>query len=69
MLIKDKGIIHHYNQLKGFGFIRRLEGKDVFFFFENFVDGKADIIIGETVEFELIKEAKGPRAYKISVVG
>lgn len=69
MSIKEKGIIHHYNQLKGFGFIRREQGKDIFFFFEDFLDGKADIVIGETVEFEIKKEAKGLRAYKINNLG
>lgn len=69
MSIKEKGIIHHYNQLKGFGFIRREVGKDIFFFFENFTDGNADIVIGETVEFEIKKEPKGLRAYQIDVIG
>ncbi|MGP8292483.1 retron Se72 family effector protein [Vreelandella zhanjiangensis] len=65
----EKGFIHHYNQLKGFGFIRREYGKDIFFFFEDFIDGKMDIIIGENVEFEIRQEAKGLRAYQIKILG
>lgn len=66
---KETGTIHHYNQLKGFGFIRREQGKDVFFFFADFLSEKTDIVIGEIVEFEIKKEAKGPRAYKINTLG
>ena len=66
---KETGTIHHYNQLKGFGFIRREKGKDVFFFFADLLGETTDVIIGETVEFELKKEAKGPRAYKINILG
>lgn len=64
---KEKGYIHHYNTLKGFGFIRREKGKDVFFFFNDFITGNADIVIGDIVEFVVVKEAKGPRAYEITV--
>ncbi|MFJ5538978.1 retron Se72 family effector protein [Vreelandella titanicae] len=66
---KETGTIHHYNQLKGFGFIRREKGKDVFFFFADMLNDATDVIIGETVEFEIKKETKGPRAYKINVLG
>lgn len=66
---KETGIIHHYNQLKGFGFIRRDKGKDVFFFFADFINDTSDVVIGETVEFEFRKEPKGPRAYKIKNLG
>lgn len=68
MLEKEKGHINHYNPLKGFGFIRRKKGKDVFFFFNDFESGKADIVIGDQVEFTIKKMEKGPRAYDISVI-
>lgn len=64
---REKGHIHHYNPLKGFGFIRREKGKDVFFFFNDFNSGNADIVIGDIVEFVIKKEPKGLRAYEISV--
>ncbi|WP_275285877.1 retron Se72 family effector protein [Halomonas elongata] len=62
---RETGTINHYSNLKGFGFIRRKKGKDVFFFYEDFVDGDADVVIGDTVSFEVKKMPKGPRAYKI----
>tara|TARA_R110001606_G_C15388069_1_gene651166 strand:+ start:2172 stop:2426 length:255 start_codon:yes stop_codon:yes gene_type:complete len=63
-----KGIINTYNHLKGFGFIRREKGKDVFFFFEDFIERNANITIGDTVKFIIEKKPKGPRAFKIEVV-
>lgn len=59
------GTINAYNHLKGFGFIRREKGKDVFFFFEDFSDGTADVFIGDTVRFTIEQRDKGPRAYNI----
>ena len=66
---RETGTIHHYNQLKGFGFIRREKGKDVFFFFVDFINNTTDIVIGEKVEFEVKKEFKGPRAYRLEILG
>lgn len=62
-----KGTINTYNHLKGYGFIRREKGKDVFFFFEDFIEGNANIAIGDTVNFIIEKKPKGPRAYRIEV--
>lgn len=61
----ETGFINTYNHLKGFGFIRRQKGRDVFFFFEDFKEGKADVVIGDTVRFTVEKKARGPRAYNI----
>lgn len=66
---KHSGIIHYYNILKGFGFIRREKGKDVFFFFEDFLSGKAEVLIGDQVSFEVEQKPKGPRAFKIEILG
>ncbi|WP_339881974.1 retron Se72 family effector protein [Vreelandella maris] len=66
---RETGTIHHYNQLKGFGFIRREKGKDVFFFFADFLNDITDVVIGEVVEFEVKKNSKGPRAYSINILG
>lgn len=63
-----KGTINTYNHLKGFGFIRREKGKDVFFFFEDFIEGNANVAIGDTVKFIIEKKPKGPRAFKIEVI-
>lgn len=67
--MRDKGVINTYNFLKGFGFIRRKKGKDVFFFFDNFVEDRPNILLGDIVEFDVISALKGPRAYNISILG
>lgn len=68
MTDEERGVVHYYNLLKGFGFIRREKGKDVFFFFEDFYSGKADIVVGDHVSFEIKKKPKGPRAFNIKVL-
>ncbi|MCE8039284.1 retron Se72 family effector protein [Halomonas sp. MCCC 1A11062] len=66
--IRETGTVNHYNNIKGFGFIRREKGRDVFFFYEDFVGGNADIVIGDTVSFEIENKPKGPRACNIQVI-
>ena len=34
---RESGVIHTYDAFKGFGFIRRVKGKDVFFFYDQFL--------------------------------
>ncbi|EMP0916909.1 TPA: retron Se72 family effector protein [Pseudomonas aeruginosa] len=58
-----KGFVTSYDSFKGFGFIRREKGKDVFFFYDDVLEGHSDILEGDIVEFEVRKEKKGPRAY------
>ncbi|MBV7582455.1 retron Se72 family effector protein [Pseudomonas sp. PDM33] len=63
-----KGFVTSYDAFKGFGFIRREKGKDVFFFYDDVEEGSEDIIEGDVVEFEVRKEKKGPRAYSLKRV-
>ncbi|EKQ6421152.1 retron Se72 family effector protein [Pseudomonas aeruginosa] len=63
-----KGFVTSYDPFKGFGFIRREKGKDVFFFYDDVLEGHSDILEGDIVEFEVRKEKKGPRAYSLKRV-
>ncbi|WP_182282928.1 retron Se72 family effector protein [Comamonas testosteroni] len=64
------GTIKCYFPLKGFGFITREKGKDVFFFFQNVAD-ESHIIEGAKVQFKLNKNetGKGPFATEIERIG
>jgi len=62
------GTIKAYYPIKGFGFIFREKGKDVFFLY-NAVKDEADVFEGSKVKFIIEQTAKGPRASKIERVG
>nr|VVV04914.1 Cold shock-like protein CspLA [Aliivibrio wodanis] len=63
----DTGFINAYNDFKGFGFIRRNKGKDVFFSIDDFNGEIKNIVIGLSITFEVVSKTKGPRAYNIRV--
>lgn len=62
------GIVRCYYPLKGFGFIRRSKGKDVFFY-RNDASGEEILFDGAQVSFVLRTEQKGPRAFQIERTG
>lgn len=64
----ERGTITTYNMFKGFGFIRREKGRDVFFFYDDIINEQPELIPGDRVEFEVKIEKKGPRAYQIRKV-
>lgn len=55
------GIIRAYYPLRGYGFIRRASGKDVFFY-RTSAASESDIVEGTVVTFLLEASEKGPRA-------
>jgi CspA family cold shock protein len=59
-----KGVVTAFNPFKGFGFIRRHEGRDVFFFYDDVI-GDHDINIGDQVKFTIENAEKGPKAKHI----
>lgn len=61
----DRGFVTVYNMFKGYGFIRREKGRDVFFFYDDILEGQPGLIPGDRVEFEVRVESKGPRAYRV----
>lgn len=54
-----------FNNSKGFGFIKTLQGEDVFVHFNEFLD---DIIEGDKVEFEIAFNPKGAYATKVKKI-
>lgn len=68
-IIFDQGLVNSYDTFKGFGFIRRQKGRDVFFFYDDVVDEDEGALVGDMVRFEVRVEPKGPRAYKVVKIG
>jgi CspA family cold shock protein len=60
------GTVKWFNSKKGFGFITPAEGKDVFCHFSAIkAEGFKNLNEGDKVEFEVIEDAKGPKAANV----
>lgn len=61
-----EGKVKWFNEAKGFGFIEREGGEDVFVHFSAIQgDGFKTLREGQKVEFEITKDAKGSRAVNV----
>jgi CspA family cold shock protein len=62
----EKGTVKWFNRTKGFGFIERPEGEDVFVHF-NAIEGEGYKTLndGDEVEFEIEEGPKGLQAAKV----
>lgn len=61
----ERGHVNAYDTFKGFGFIRRAKGRDVFFFYDDIEGENKDLTIGDVVTFTIKALPKGPRAFAI----
>lgn len=62
----ERGRVKWFNAEKGFGFIERDGGRDVFVHFSAInMDGFKTLEEGTEVEFEVIEGAKGPQASNV----
>jgi CspA family cold shock protein len=65
----EKGTVKWFNAAKGYGFISREEGGDVFVHFNAISgDGYKTLNEGDKVEFEVEQGPKGLQASKVSVI-
>ena len=65
----ETGTVKWFNAAKGFGFISRPGGEDVFVHFKAIKgDGYKNLNEGDAVEFEVEKGPKGLQASNVSVV-
>jgi CspA family cold shock protein len=63
-----QGKVKWFNESKGFGFIEREEGKDVFVHFSAIRgDGFKTLTEGQQVEFEVTEGPKGPQAEAVTL--
>ena len=62
----EKGTVKWFNAEKGFGFIEREDGDDVFVHFSAIQgDGFKTLEEGQTVEFEITQGNRGPQASNV----
>jgi cold shock protein len=63
----EKGTVKWFNNAKGYGFIKRETGEDLFVHFKSIVgEGYKTLKEGETVQFEVEQGTKGLQAINVS---
>ena len=64
---RETGTVKWFNNSKGFGFIERQDGEDVFVHFNQIRgDGYKSLADGQAVEFTVVKGDKGFQAEDVS---
>jgi CspA family cold shock protein len=64
--VKLKGTVKWFNNAKGFGFIGRDDGPDVFVHYSALIaEGYKSLQEGDNVEFEIVDGQKGPQAANV----
>jgi CspA family cold shock protein len=64
------GQVKWFNEQKGFGFIQREDGKDLFVHHTGINgEGFKNLHEGQTVEFEVVEGEKGEKAVNVKVIG
>ena len=64
----ESGIVKWFNEEKGFGFIARESGDDVFVHFTAInMEGRRTLLEGQNVSFEVTAGQKGPQAENVTV--
>jgi CspA family cold shock protein len=65
-LAQYKGTVKWFNNAKGYGFLGREGGADVFVHYSSIqIDGYKSLKEGDEVEFDIIEGAKGPQADQV----
>ncbi|NLC67498.1 MAG: cold shock domain-containing protein [Clostridiaceae bacterium] len=65
----ERGRVKWFSAEKGYGFIERENGNDVFVHFSAInMDGFKTLEEGSEVEFEVVEGAKGPQAANVQMV-
>ncbi len=69
MAAREKGTVKWFNASKGFGFIQRDKGEDVFVHFKSIIgDGYRTLAEGQRVEFTVTQGQKGLQAESVTVI-
>ena len=66
---KQTGTVKWFDNAKGYGFIQRENGADLFVHFNSIVgEGHRSLIEGQTVEFDEVAGKKGPQADNVKAL-
>ena len=69
MSVREQGIVKWFNDSKGFGFIQRNSGEDIFVHFRAMQgDGYRSLQDGQKVEFIVVEGQKGLQAEEVTKV-
>lgn len=69
MAERESGVVKWFNGAKGYGFLERQDGTDIFVHFSAInADGFRTLKEGQQVEFEAIESEKGPQAQNVDVI-
>lgn len=65
--MKERGTVKWFNANKGYGFIQRPEGSDVFVHYSSIVEeGYKSLEEGQEVEFDVVSGPKGDQAENVT---
>lgn len=65
-MAQHKGIVKWFNNSKGYGFIGRDDGPDIFVHYSSIqLDGYKTLTEGDEVEFDIVQGQKGPQAERV----
>ena len=66
-MARETGTVKWYSNEKGYGFITRVSGEDVFVHYTDIVgDGFRSLKEGAAVDFEVVVGDRGPKAHSVS---
>ena len=69
MAQRETGTVKWFNEAKGFGFITRANGGDVFIHYRAIRgEGFRSLSEGQQLEFEVVEGQKGPQAQDVTIV-
>ena len=69
MAERESGVVKWFNGAKGYGFLEREAGGDIFVHFSAInADGFRTLKEGQQVEFEVTESEKGPQAQNVTVI-